>query len=54
MDVTAYLGLYRRRAERAGIAPPHFMALTIIRDVLKSTGITAPEQLGDLGKADLF
>ena len=46
MDVTAYLGLYRRRAERAGIAPPHFMALTIIRDVLKSTGITATVGIG--------
>ena len=46
MDVTAYLGLYRRRAERAGIAPPRFMALTIIRDVLKSTGITATVGIG--------
>ena len=46
MDVTAYLGLYRRRAEGAGVAPPHFMALTIIRDVLKSTGITATVGIG--------
>ncbi len=46
MDVTAYLGLYRARAKRAGMGPAHFMALTIIRDVLKATGITATVGIG--------
>lgn len=46
MDVTAYLSMYRERAARAGMDPAHFMALTIIRDVLKSTGITATAGIG--------
>ena len=46
MDVTAYLSMYRDRAARAGMDPAHFMALTIIRDVLKSTGITATAGIG--------
>ena len=46
MDVTAYLGLYRAEAARAGIAPARFMVLTIIRDVLKATGITATAGIG--------
>ena len=46
MDVTAYLSMYRRRAERAGMGPAHFMAITIIRDVLRSTGITATVGIG--------
>ncbi len=46
MDATPYLSMYRERAARAGMAPAHFMALTIIRDVLKSTGITATAGIG--------
>ena len=46
MDVTAYLSMYRERAARADMDPAHFMALTIIRDVLKSTGITATAGIG--------
>ena len=46
MDVTAYLSMYRERAARAGMDPARFMALTIIRDVLKSTGITATAGIG--------
>ena len=46
MDVTSYLGLYRAEAARAGIAPARFMVLTIIRDVLKATGITATAGIG--------
>ena len=46
MDATPYLSMYRERAARAGMAPAHFMALAIIRDVLKSTGITATAGIG--------
>ena len=40
------LSMYRERAARAGMDPAHFMALTIIRDVLKATGITATVGIG--------
>ena len=46
MDVTHYLHLYRRAAEAAGMSPAHYMAITIIRDVLRSTGITATVGIG--------
>ena len=46
MDVTHYLHLYAKAAARAGMAPAHFMAITIIRDVLKATGITATVGIG--------
>ena len=46
MDVTAYLSLYREQAARSGMAPAHCMAITIIRDVLKHTGITATVGIG--------
>ena len=38
MDVTAYLGTYRMK--------PHELAVTMIRDVLKETGITATAGIG--------
>ena len=38
MDVTAYLGTYRMTA--------HELAMTMIRDVLKNTGITATAGIG--------
>ena len=46
MDVTHYLHLYAGAAARAGMAPAHFMALTMIRDVLRATGITATAGIG--------
>ncbi len=46
MDVTAYLSLYREQAARTGMGPAHCMAITIIRDVLKHTGITATVGIG--------
>ena len=46
LDCTPYLHLYRSEAERQGVHPAHVMAMTIIRDVLKNTGITATVGIG--------
>lgn len=46
IDCTAYLHSYEREAERQGVHPAHVMAMTIIRDVLKNTGITATVGIG--------
>ena len=46
MDVTGYLHLYAKEAERIGQNPARVMAMTIIRDVLKTTGITATVGIG--------
>lgn len=46
IDVTHYLHLYKARAKRAGMTPAHFMVLTMIRDVLRETGITATAGIG--------
>ena len=46
MDASSYLAMYRESAGRAGMAPAHFMAITILRDVLKATGITATVGIG--------
>ena len=46
MDVTHYLHLYAKAAAQAGMAPAHYMAVTMIRDVLKTTGITATVGIG--------
>lgn len=43
---TPYLHLYRRQAEQSGTEPAHVMAMTIIRDVLAHTGITATVGIG--------
>ena len=43
IDCTDYLHLYRGRE---GQSPAHVMAMTIIRDVLKTTGITATVGIG--------
>ena len=45
-NVTHYLHLYRERAQQAGMSPAHYMVLTMIRDVLKETGITATAGIG--------
>ena len=47
VDVTPYLHLYRARAEKLGISPARLMAVTMIRDVLRQTGITATVGIGD-------
>ncbi len=46
VDCTAYLHFYRREAERTGVHPGHVMAMTMIRDVLRTTGITATVGIG--------
>ena len=46
LDCTSYLHLYQKEAEKQGVHPAHVMAMTIIRDVLKATGITATVGIG--------
>lgn len=43
---TPYLHLYMEEALRQGVHPAHVMAMTMIRDVLRSTGITATVGIG--------
>ena len=46
IDCTAYLHAYRAEAERTGTSAARMMAMTMIRDVLKTTGITATVGIG--------
>lgn len=46
IDVTAYLHFYDARAREKGVSPAHLMAVTMIRDVLRTTGITATAGIG--------
>ena len=46
LDVTGYLHLYRMQAEAEGTNPARVMAMTIIRDVFATTGITATVGIG--------
>lgn len=46
IDATPYLHFYEKEADKAGVHPAHTMAMTIIRDVLKTTGITATVGIG--------
>ena len=46
MDVTHYKHLYVKEAEAAAMDVVHYMALTMIRDVLRTTGITATAGIG--------
>ena len=46
IDCTGYLHMYRAEANRSGTNPAHVMAMTMIRDVLKETGITATVGIG--------
>ena len=46
IDVTPYLHFYRDDAEKLGISPAHLLAVTMIRDVLAETGITATVGIG--------
>ena len=46
IDCTAYLHFYQEEADRTGTHPAHVMAMTMIRDVLKTTGITATVGIG--------
>ena len=46
IDVTPYLHMYRDEARVSGNSPAHVMAMTMIRDVLRTTGITATVGIG--------
>ena len=46
IDCTAYLHAYTKEAIMTGINPARVMAMTMIRDVLKTTGITATVGIG--------
>ena len=46
IDCTQYLHFYREEAIRANVDPAHVMAMTMIRDVLATTGITATVGIG--------
>ncbi len=43
---TPYLHFYQKEADDQGVSAAHVMALTMIRDVLKTTGITATVGIG--------
>ena len=46
IDVTPYLHLYWADARKEGVSPAHCMAIRMIREVLKATGITATVGIG--------
>ena len=46
IEATHYLEMYRAKAEAAGMETGHYLAMTMIRDVLKQTGITATAGIG--------
>ena len=46
IDCTPYLRSYLGEAERTGTHPAHVMAMTMIREVLRTTGITATVGIG--------
>lgn len=46
IDSTPYLHLYQSEADRTCTHPAHIMAMTIIRDILHATGITATVGIG--------
>lgn len=46
IDAAPYLHFYEEEAEKSGVHPAHVMAMTIIRDVLRTTGITATVGIG--------
>ena len=46
IDAEPYLSHYAAEAERQGVHPAHVMAMTMIRDVLSETGITATVGIG--------
>ena len=46
IDVTPYLHLYEDDARAYHVSTPHMLAITVIRDVLSTTGITATVGIG--------
>ena len=46
IDAAPYIKFYEDQAASSGVSPPHAMAMAIIREVLKVTGITATVGIG--------
>lgn len=46
IEATHYMDLYSREAKKADMSTPHYLAMTMIRDVLNKTGITATAGIG--------
>ena len=46
IEATHYMRLYEPDAQAARMSTPHYLAMTMIRDVLKQTGITATAGIG--------
>ncbi len=46
IDVTPYLHFYEAEAKEKGLSSAHLMTVTMIRDVLRTTGITATAGIG--------
>ena len=46
IDCTPYLHLYQSEAQKMGVHPARLLAMTMIRDVLRTTGITATVGIG--------
>ena len=46
IEATHYMALYRKPAQAAGMTTPHYLAMTMIRNVLRTTGITATAGIG--------
>ena len=46
IEATHYMQLYSKEAAQEGMSTPHFLAMKMIRDVLKNTGITATAGIG--------
>ena len=46
IDCTGYLHMYRKESDDMGTNPARVMAMTMIRDVLRTTGITATVGIG--------
>jgi len=46
IEATHYMSLYEKDAKAAHMETPHYLAMTMVRDVLKNTGITATAGIG--------
>lgn len=46
IEATHYMTMYENAAKAAGMETPHYLAMTMIRDVLRNTGITATAGIG--------
>lgn len=46
IEATHYMRLYEPDAQAAGMSTPHYLAMTMIRDVHRQTGITATAGIG--------